>query len=272
MFKKIITPVVILAAITISIVSWQQYTYSQVVLPYPEGKTCEDAYGNAMGILEGEWMKNLRDLTDQEKPASDMMDEAFESMRTYNCWMEYVCRAVFYSTNPAVKAADTKDTGLKKIHIGQVPGCQAPEDVGLPSGWKNAWDTVVNTLVNNPTDQIGVKNKFTIIPQCQTKGTPNEIITASNNNYNACMEELEKKFACTAEDETVTDCKKRSIAIIKLEAILKKTNAAQKSRALENKLAGMIKKMRLMESHAGYMKEKFTALDRLYPCTAPTCD
>src|SRR3989338_1174732 len=84
--------------------------YSKTNLPYPTPKeikgglsVCKQVFINKMSEMRSAWEVNLETLTSQEKPASEMVDEAFEGVRTYRCWLEYLCRSVRYScsANPA---------------------------------------------------------------------------------------------------------------------------------------------------------------------------
>ena len=138
MFKKTIIPIIGIFIITISIIGWQSRSYSQGNIPYPnidqaqsgdDPPLCTQAWANEMHLMQSAWHANLEAMRDQEKPTSEMVDEAFDSLRTYRCWLNYLCYTVQYSG-----IADFENIGERKLteaEIGQIPGCMPPEDIEI---------------------------------------------------------------------------------------------------------------------------------------------
>jgi len=247
---------------------------------------CCIAYKAAMGHVEKAWSENLNKLTDQEKPASAMVDEAYENLRTYNCWLEYICRAVEYSS---YAPPETAEGGLTKKQIGVIPGCKAPEDLGIVTTWdsfvnflKEDWDLVRTmysaggeaTVNMDFPDSFFVNNKIPYFPQCMSditnKNASPDLITA-RDSYQRCIAVLDSKFACKDDEDSLKKCTSESIAFVKLESTLKRAHADQKARVLEDKLSSIITKMLTMEMHAEYLKTKLTNLEKLYSCYPPKC-
>jgi hypothetical protein len=301
MFKKL-TLIIGIALILTGIFGWQIHSFSQEPSDIDELLTglpnfnpndcgvdeCCLTYRAAMGYVEKTWSENLNNLTDQEKPASAMVDEAFENLRTYECWLEYICRAVDYS---GYASPDTVlDGGLTSKEIGKIPGCQAPEDMGLVTGW----DSFVNFLkedwsilevIYKPEQETATfdmefadtffnENKIPFFPQCMSdmtnKNRTPDFVTA-RENYENCIAVLDSKFACKGDEESLKDCTTKSVAFVQLENALKKSNADQKARVFENKLSDIITKMLTLEFHTEYFKTKLENLNNLYECYPPKC-
>ncbi|MBU0577790.1 hypothetical protein KJ742_00110 [Patescibacteria group bacterium] len=253
--KKFI-PIIGLALIITAIIGWQTRSYSND-LPYPEPTTCAQSYVNAFAVVKDYWENDvLGNLMDQQKPSSEMVDEAFESLRTYQCMLEYICRSVRFSGIGDPDSAE--GGGLTSVHIGSIPGCQKPQNVGLPSTWEAIYTT----------------NKFPFFDQCmtdQTYGNINPDVIKASENYQDCMNFVAEQFACGNNEESLQDCTDQSIAYVKLETALKNNSAEQKASALENKLSSIITKMLVMEAHVGYMKSKLQQLESRYACSPPEC-
>ncbi len=257
MHKKIMPFLVALIILAISIMPWQNASYSQspIVLPNSKGIDCTSDYQNAFAALRQGWAKNMEALTGQEIPADKMVDDAMENLRTYRCWLEYVCEAVEYSGRGNPKY--TEKTGLTSDQIAPFPGCQKPEDVGLPSGF----EVFIRNLASLGYDNVQLKyNKFSFMNGCMT--SPNnanstmETAAKAGQNYAACKADLEKE---------------KSGATMALEVQLKKTNAKQKSGVLEKKLADIVNKMHGMEDHAQYMAGKLFSVAQQFVCYAKRC-
>lgn len=257
--------------IVLAIVGWQNKSYSVINLPHSEATTCNQAYENSIAALENSWEENVQTMLDQEKPASEMVEEGFENLRSYECMMEYVCRAVQFSGYGAPSSA--VGTGLRHEHIGQIPGCQQPEDVGLPSGFEE----VMMSIITLGYDQADIQyNKIPFYEQCMTSpnNNPPDMI-AAKNNYEACINLVEKKFACiygADENTSPAECTNNSISFVKLETALKKNSADQKAGAFEKKMGDILAKMLAMEANVGYLKAKLTSIDARYDCKPYKCD
>jgi len=155
-------------AILITVLGWKLYPYSQAESSkFAEeclSNACCMAYREEMDAVKNKWNENLAAMMDQEKPASAMVDEAFENLRTYQCWMEYICRSVQYSGYGTPES--TEGTGIVNAHIGTIPGCQAPEAMGLTSALsetksyiKDNWELLKNTLEGGGASTVNVDAK-----------------------------------------------------------------------------------------------------------------
>ena len=312
MFKKL-TPIIGIAIILTGVLGWQMHSFSQddidkeeLIGPPPKDDPgdltdlfkvddcaldeCCITYRTAMRHVKESWSENLKTLLDQEKPASEMVDEAFENMRSYHCWMEYICRAVQYSA--WADPETVYNTGITSKHIGTIPGCQAPEEMGKLSRWdpfidwmKENWDILEHTVYPHGLDDEAVAelnmefpNGFfnptglPFFPQCMTDITnknAHPVLTDVNARYNTCISIIEEQFGCTEDDE---DCQSGETAFVMVETALKKNNADQKTRVLESKLHSILTKMIGMEQHAKYINTQIQQLDSLYECYPPKCD
>jgi len=275
MKRKIFLIIILFSLLTAGLFTWQSRTYSKPDAAlqlceenklYPSA--CDKAYCRTMAILENAWTTNLASITEQEKPASSMVDDAFESFRTYQCWLDYICEIVTYSGTSLPEQAPKN--GLTHDQITQLPGCQKIEDVGLPAGWE-AFVAGVERLMNKQ-NIFSQRNKFLPIPECYVPTDTANPVAMIVSNYDSCRAEVDRRFGCGNSEESLKDCAKKSSAMLILETALKRAHADQKARVLEQKLASIITKMLLMENHAAYMTEKFFTLDTLHPCYAKHCD
>ena len=248
---------------------------------------CCMAYKGAMGYFEKAWSDNLDDLMDQEKPDSEMVGEAFENMRTYQCWLEYICRSV--QVSGYMSPTSILSTGLTSKELGIVPGCQAPEDMGLLTTREafynfimDNWDFVKNIYSSGGTVEVNMdfpdtfftSNGMLFFPQCMTDITNKNTtpdIAKTQENYNLCRGLLESKFACNDTEEGIKNCTDESSAFAKVETALRKNNGDQKARILEDKLKSIITKMITMQEHVKYMNANFQQLDSRYACYPPKC-
>jgi len=241
---------------------------------------CCVSYRGAMEAVKKDWQNNLQLLTEQEKPASEMTQEAYEGIRTYNCWLEYICRAVEYSSRAPIEGA--LGTGLLSDHIGTVPGCQAPEDLTLEVEYGNFTNTMkeiplVGIVVSN-IDDLYINNRIDYFPHCMTDPSGDNLnpsITIAAKNYKECKEALQQVFSCTEEElesGNTENCAQTSSAYVTVETALKKTNADQKARVLEKKLATIVPKLQNMEMHVGYLSDFLTQLDARFACYIKECD
>ncbi|MFH1012752.1 MAG: hypothetical protein V1760_03320 [Candidatus Peregrinibacteria bacterium] len=245
MRKKILFPLLIGLILLAATILGQQPSYSQTL-------SCKEVTTNQMSVMRKAWEQNLTSITSQEIPASEMVDDAFESARTYRCWLEYLCRAVYYSGN--ANPAESASIGLAEGHIGRVPGCVPPEDVEIPG------------------------TAIEYIPECKTTGnniSSEESLNNLNANFRACVLELEREFGNELADESdkdqLTRLQDEGVVYIKLEKELKTVNAVQRARALEEKLLGIVNRMRVMETYAQTLKTLFLKLNALLPCYAGKC-
>lgn len=279
-----------LIAISISILGWQLTSFSVEADQFEKecgSNSCCIAYHSGFDALKTAWAENQQQALDQEKATSDKINDVFEGYNTYKCWSEYLCRAVQYSGYGDPKSALT---GLTKEHIGTIPGCQAPEDMGMPSVWANFvnttkedWQIIVNTVGESDKDLAksmsldqGVfnANAISFIPQCMSdKKSLNKFTVMGDykdigNNYGNCMELFSSNFGCSE----MEFCNSAKIALVTVEMAIMKDHADQKASALENKLSSIINKMHSMQLQTEYFKTNIQKLDDLYSCSPTKCD
>lgn len=231
-------------------------------------------YNEALDAVKKDWQESLKSLIDQQKPASDMVDEGYESLRTYNCWAEYVCRAVQYSGHAPVESA--LGTGLTSTHLGVVPGCQQPEDLKMEKEYNSFSQTMkeipILGVLPNVVDKAFVQNKINYFPRCQTDNNNNRNpnINVISSRYSACKRALELNFGCPSGVDPSL-CTDSSTAFVTLETVLRKTHADQKAAALEKSLGPLVSKMHTMETHVGYLSNFLKQLDLRFSCYAGKC-
>lgn len=240
----------------------------------PSYDMCCIDYNEAMDAVERDWNSSLQALIDQEIPASEMVEDGYASLRTYNCWLEYICRTVEFSGRAPVESGI--GTGLTNVHLGQVPGCQKPEDMGMGPEWGSFVSQMEEVPLVGPAfgqiDDLYMPSKINILPRCMTDPNNNQSprLPKVNQNYQTCKESLELRFGCKP---GVPDflCLDQSNAFVKLETVLKKTSADQKSTALETKLGSILNQMQGMEAHVGYFSNFLEQLNNRFACFAAKC-
>ena len=251
---------------------------------------CCIEYNEALGAITKDWQANLKQITGQERPASDMVEDAYESLRTYNCWMEYICSAVLYSGHAPIESA--LGTGLKKKHLGVVPGCQAPDNLRMESDYNHFVQNLKDIPVLGVPIEVGgdvadgvadtfedftTENKINFFPSCMTDSlhdNTNPDLNQARQNYDSCRRVMELYFNDTncPEDVDQAYCTPFSSAFVTLDDELKRANADQKARALESKLGIIAGKMSTMEEHVNYMHNFLTQLDARFKCYISQCD
>ena len=260
----------------------QDKTYSQDLDPAIAaqcGKSaCCTQYSQAIKAAEEDWQKNLQNLIDQEKPASEMVDDAYENLRTYNCWLEYICRSVQYSGFGPI---ENVGTGLTTAHIGQAPGCQAPDELKMEAHYSS----FVDELKNEPafgTSGLNLSNdKINYFPSCMTdKNNENPVITKVNDNFEGCKKIIESKFGCSSDlpAEEFEACvqgaegsEKNWTSATLMETSLKKAHADQRATALEQKLGDIVGKLNTMDENVTYLSNFLSQLDQRLACLAFQC-
>ena len=229
--------------------------------PNSTPQECCIDYHETLDAAKHDWEASLQQLMNQEKAASEMVDDGYESLRTYNCWVEYVCLAVQYSGHAPVESS--LGTGLTSEHIGRVPGCQAPEDLKM----EKEYNKYTATMTTSP-----IPNKINFFPRCMTDPDDNKhpYITQAKAQYDDCKAALEINFGCPAGmDQAI--CEDTSTAFVTLENALKKRSADQKASALEKKLSTLVPKLQTMETHVGYLSNFLQQLDARFSCYAGKC-
>jgi len=160
MRRSIIFDLGFIGLLLIGMLSLSQITFAQdfdpAVVSQCEGEgneACCIQYSSAIDAVEADWKANLRSLSDQQVPASHMVDDAYENLRTYNCWLEYTCRSVQYSGYAPIDTV--LESGLTKKHIGRIPGCQKPENLTLEDNYGNFVDQMKQVPVNIENISLG---------------------------------------------------------------------------------------------------------------------
>lgn len=267
--KKIIGLGLILF-VSISLLQTQTSFSQEEENPY-EAQCGEDAccstYHSAMDTAKEVWAGHLSQIVDQEEPASKMVGEGFESLRTLNCWMEYTCKAVLYSavSNPE----NTQGTGITSAHIDRIPGCQAPEDLSFETGWAAFVDRL---KTGDPLlDDLIQPNQLNFIPACMTDTITNNADANLNRAqfwYQSCLDLVTQTMGCDTASES---CTSQSSAFVALESTLRQANGRQKADALEQKLTHILNNLSGMQSAAHSVKEDLGKLDSLYSCRPGQC-
>ncbi len=261
--KKLFIPIIGLTAILISLLVWNKLTLSAADVPYPNPGAknnppiCLQVVANEMTLMKNGWDANLETMLDQEKPTSEIVDEAFESLRTYRCWLDYLCETVLFSGNAEpfnmIDQTTKEPIQLTSEHIDKLPGCVAPENVEIPGAYLH------------------------YLEECSASDTGGWIVAMAVKNYESCRRlvnrdftELETAGSLTAEE--LEAFKNNSQAFIKLERALKVNNGEKKNRALQNKLTSILEKMLAMEGHMDLLKQHLFRFDAMLPCLASECD
>ena len=251
-------------------------TSSEIDSTSSTSNSCCIEYNEALAAAKRDWMENLQNMINQEIPASEMVDDAYENLRTYNCWLEYICLSVEYSGIAPIESI--QGTGLTSKQLGIVPGCQAPEDLRLGREYNTLLqsfkDVPIAGVSTDAIEQSYVDNQIAYFPSCQTdNNNQNPIIEQAKSQYDACKQALELQFGCTqAEaDSEESTCLDHSTVFVEMENVLKKAHGEQKAAALENKLGQIVPKLQSMESHVGYLSNFLTQLNQRLACYAPYC-
>lgn len=261
--KKILIPLIAILLLAFSLLGWGSGTHSASNLPYPEPvqgeeglSACEKTVANQIYVMRAAYNGNLSKLLTQEKPTSKKVDEGFEALRTYRCWLDYVCEAVLYSAN-----ADPKDTnnGANKLVTGQIesiPGCAKPENIEIPG------------------------TQIQYLPACTVSGGVNAVdnraVEEAYKNFTDCQSLVQQDFADIppnpSKKEVSTFGMDQSPAYIGLEKALKADSAEQQVRPLRDKFQSILLKMQGMEDHMTFLKEQVQTLDTRMTCYCPICD
>ena len=257
---------------------WKSLTYS-LGPPYPNPdqdeinlSSCTKTTANQIYIMRDAWQKNLTAMMAQEKPASEMVDEGFESIRTYRCWLDYLCEAVLYSANADPKSTLVNPdenpvnpasgyrplTSSRLLVVGDIdglPGCASSDKVQIPG------------------------TQIQYLRACQVGST--DTVLGAQGNYAECRDQVEKIFSCKKKNENddpnnaipdnVCDPGK-SPAFIALQATLKGNSAQQVARPLRDKFSSILLKMAAMEGHMSTLVGQVESLDLRLPCYAEKCD
>jgi len=253
--KRIIIPIIAVTLILIGFVVTRSSTYSASGLPYPDldpdpnkvpasSVNCVRSAANTAYLMRKAWTDNLNALLAQEKPTSEKVDDGYESLRTYRCWLDYLCKAVQYS-GPAAKSATLKDPKnpnsgyrpLTKGEISQVPGCASPNGMEIP----------------------GLQIQY--IPACRVGNV--DTVESTQANFSDCRKLVEREFS--GDPDT-------SLAFIALNNSLRMDSANGEIKPLKEKFSSILLQMLAMEDHMTSLKEQILTLDKKMPCYVGKCD
>ncbi len=275
--KKNILSIGIIGIIVIfGVLSGKLITHSEEFEDSNYNSACFTDLHKALEAAKVDWQNNLKDLKKQEKPASEMVEDAYEGLRTYNCWAEYICKAVEYSGHAPIESA--LGTGLTTEHLGKISGCQKVENLKMGDEYSQLTEYFKSIPVIGIADEIVEKtfinNKINYFSNCQTNplnNNQNPSLSMAKENYAICRRELEFNFGCPKNVED-SECSNYSNAFVTIDTVLKKKQAEQKSSALEKKLDTIIPKLNSMEEHVGYLANFLKSLDSRFECYAKKCD
>lgn len=297
MKKSTVTILATLLCVSYGVLSWDIVTHSEP--PGPEDSqyarlcsqttTSDNAgpdtsydmccidYNEAMEAAKKDWHSGLQALIDQEVAASKMVEDGYESLRTYNCWLEYICLSVQYSGHAPIESV--LGTGITSEHIGSIPGCQDPENIRMETEYNNIMRSMEEIpiaslvpAVAQHIDSVFEENKLNYFPRCQTDGNNNASpnITLAKSRYDACKNALELNFGCPPDVDQVF-CPEFSNAFVTLESVLQKAHGDQKAAALERKLETVVTGLKAMEEHVNYFSRFLSELDARFSCYAGKC-
>lgn len=245
--------------------------------PSTDYDMCCIHYSEAMDAAKKDWEYNLQQLIDQEVAASKMVEDGYDSLRTYNCWLEYICQAVQFSGHAPIESA--LGTGLTSEHLGTIPGCQDAENLRMETEYTNLMRTMKEVPIVGVLPEVlnnaYVDNKINYFPRCQTDGNNNQNpdLTRAKSNYDACKRTLELNFGCPDDPQNEDEllCPEYSSAFVTLETVLQKIHGGQKAAALERKLETIVTGLHVMEEHVNYFGNFLQQLDARFSCYAGKC-
>lgn len=219
-------------------------------------------YTDAMAAAQSDWNAHVKSILAQPKATSKKVDEAFEGLRTYDCWVRYVCESVRLSA--VVDPREIQD-GIRAENLdGALPGCQKPEDVHFGNKWNEFLDALddqedVIAAINEP-------NKIAYFPECRLSPPFNETLSLSDFQeaellYQNCVETAELILGCS--DAT---CETNASALVELEIALKKDHAQQRADAMARKLYDINRRVSIMQQVVEQVKNYLTSLNLRYEC------
>jgi hypothetical protein len=267
--KKIIIGVLFISISLSGLIGWKQLSYSQTTeVPIAEANKCDAkddcciTYQNDMKSVKTDWNRIFTDIRAQEKPASEITKDAFESIRSYECQLKYICSAVHYSgVNHPLSAIGT---GLTSSHMETIPGCQAPEEMNMSGAWGGFVETLreaplIGIVGNILPGDLYQSAKINFIPQCMTNPLFNNEMPSlilAETNYTECLNAVNDEM---------------SLRILALRQGMNQTQTSQKARVLEKKLYKIINGMQGMQSSAVFMDTRLNSLASRYLCAPPKC-
>ncbi len=195
-----------------------------------------------------------------------MVSDAFEGLRTYDCWLRYICQSVRFSA--VADPRQVEGLGILGKDIGILPGCQAPEDLAFSERWAE----FARALANDQ-DAIAVFDPYrlALLPACMTDPPNNQSpkLDVAESRYQACLQTAELILGCP---EDSPNCSQQSSAFVGLEAFLQKTHADRKAQALESKLMDLAVRTGAMQQVAEQAKTQLKSVEQRYECSPEKCD
>jgi len=215
---------------------WRPTARTEEAVPYPKPASCLEATANQIYLMRMGWQQNLQPMMDQEKPTSEITDDVFESLRTYRCWLDYLCQTVLFSgpQDPTKMATYTGPNArpLTWTEIDKLPSCSFPGNVEIPT------------------------TKLMYLPECNVSTKATTVIL-TQQNFDMCQRLTQEAM---------------DTANIGLERTLRMNSADQSIRPMQEKLTEILIKMQGMENHMGFLKNQIESLDKRLPCYIKKCD
>jgi hypothetical protein len=251
--KTFIIGTLILTTLAGGVLLRPQSSNSATVLTNEKPATCEAVMDNGFQALDKGWDQYVQNLLDQEKPVSSQVDDVFDSIRTYRCWMESFCKSIQVSASFPIQQGS-----LSSDQLGTDPGCPDPEDMELPPIWSDFLATVKQ---GNSTFIAPNPPGFAMIPQCRANEA--DRINAVSDLYGECLAKIEARFRESS--------KGTPEILTKLQALMLGTATEKKTRALENKLIEVNQKLDSMFSRVVLLTQYIHEMFNRIPCTIKEC-
>ncbi len=246
--KKILISIIAIAIAVIGVMQWNPKTYSQSNKP----TNCSEATTNEINLMRAGWSENLQSLLAQEKPASKMVEEAFEGLKTYRCWLNYLCETVLFSGIALPEDMQILEGRITRTQVGRLPGCSHIDQATIP----------------------GTELKY--MPLCHISESVSGRFSVIQANKDSCIKQVGREFsdfsAKTDSAEDAENFKNHSSAFVGLEAALKQASAKQRNQTFNRKMQSLLNKMTGMHGNMVFLREQINTFDSSLPCYAAKCD
>ena len=267
MNKKISISILGVAILLSSFLLWRPSASTAEDLPYkpplvnmPNLSACAQSVANQIFLMRKGWQDNLKPMMDQEKPTSEITEDAFESLRTYRCWLDYLCETVLFSANQD----DSKMAAYKGPNARPLEWTEIDR---LSPHWFSWSGCTFPGLVEIPTTTL----KY--LPECNVGNV--DTAGKTQANLDMCHRLIHQELAGVPEGsspQAIEAFKDASPAYIGLERTLRMKSADQSIRPMQEKLTEILLKMQGMENHMGFLKNQIESLDKRLPCYIKKCD
>lgn len=236
--KKFLPLIIVFLASAAGVYFYVNSSYSASTLPYPKPENCQQNWLNQMSVMRTDWINYLETLLAQPKPTSDLVDDAFDSLRTYQCWLGYLCHTVRLS---ATMKPEEMTNWENVAGMPVIPGCAPAEEIGIPGAQLGYVDKC-------PSDKQGA------------------------DNYQECMKDYARNFAPNDGSASKDQVVAASDAFLILEQRLKKALSDKKSAIMGKKLQEIINGMNSLESNVMTMGNLLQKLSSRIKCYPLKCD